>query len=790
MDMYSVDVAEAPKRKQGRVRRGLKRSFVRFARRSAQQLPMTTGFFLLSLARCLSLPSPYAICCLTALLGAGERPWGAFAGLGAGLGFRILWGIDWDVWQFAACALCIPWMYLPERKVPHVTLMTGLLLAGRALPGMATAGDARTVILYTAGIALGLVSMPALNRAVRIAKNRAWQVGQDDLICLALPCLLLIAGAGQLSAFRVNVGYMISAAAVLLLAWHAGGAAGVCAGMGCGMALLLGGQSALLLIKLSLGALVAGFFQGKNRLLAAGVFLLAGITASYVITASFHAPLFLAELTGCLAFCLIPARGVRRIGLFIRRLRWSQPKENAYTRLKMQRWVQAIDSMADALPHSRMDAPSPEEEGEALMEKLCDRCDRLPICWHDHREETKAAIVELVMREKNEEDSLASINRHFSGCERIAAIPELLSQLEQDRLRRQRRAICADYERDMLQTHLTALSQAAQRISLEGLNSDEEEAYWLSQAEETLQAMRFPGQAAFVKRVDGRMTVCLKCDPLSLRQAAGDMLERQLSARLGVKLRVTEQEQGRILMEEEPPLRVITGMATVSAATRERKKKVGQRPDNGDAVLVRPLQGGFQLLALSDGMGHGAGAQDESKKTLEMLSLCLEAGYSRAQAMTAVNGAMLSATGGEKFATVDLCLIDLWTGDMDMNKLGACESYIAQGQKIQSIEGAALPLGIIEHVRPMEHHIRLGEGDLLLLISDGISDSFADGEEIQAIVRRCRNDSPQHIADELLQEAMIQQEGMPPDDMTVLCARVAERNKRNKKGTAFYTNGS
>lgn len=776
--MYGVDVAEAPERKMRKERRGMKKGIMRVAHRGIRQLPMTVGFFLLSLARCFSLPSPYALCCLTALLGAGERPWGAFAGLGAGLLFRILWGIDWDIWQFAACALCVPWMYLPRLKPRQVTLMSGILLVGRALPGMATAGDARTVILYAAGILLGVVNMPALNRAAQIVKNRTWQVGRDDLICLTLPCLLLIAGAGQLSAFRVNVGYTVSAAAVLTLAWNTGSAAGVCAGMACGMALLLGGQSALLLIKISLGSLLAGFFQGRSRLLAAVAFLLAGSTVSYVTAGVFRAPQFFAEFVGSLAFCLIPAKGMRRIGRFIRRLRWSQPKDNAYTRLKMQRWVRAIDSMADALPHPRMDAPSPEDEGEALMEKLCDGCDRLPICWRDHGEETKTAMLELVTRRDDGEECLTFINRHFSSCGRISRIPDLLAQLEQNRLLWQRRAICADYERDMLQTHLTALSQAAQRISLEAMNTDGEEAYWLSQAEESLLTMRFPGQAAFVKRVDGKMTVCIKYDPLSLRPAAGDTLERQLSVRLGAALRVTEQQNGRILLEEEPPLRVITGMATVSAATRERKKKVGQRPDNGDAVLVRLLQGGFQLLALSDGMGHGAGAQDESKKTLEMLSLCLEAGYTRAQAMTAVNGAMLSATGGEKFATVDLCLIDLWTGDAEMNKLGACESYILQGQKIQSVEGAALPLGIIEHVRPMEHHVRLGEGDLLLLISDGVTDSFADGEEIQAILRRCRDDSPQHIADELLQEAMIQQEGMPPDDMTVLCARVAEKKKR------------
>ena len=779
--MYSVDGLETePLRRKGRRASGtIKGAALRALKALGRHAPMAGAFFLLSLARCFALPSPYALCCLTALLGAGERPYAAWAGLALGFCFRLAWGLDADAWQFIACFLCIPLLFMISPGKAGNWLLTGALLLVRAAPGMVTAGDAQTVILHGAGVLLGLASMPALNRAARIWKARTWQMGQDDVVCLTLPLLLMVGGASRLSAFGVNLGYAWAAWMVLLLSWISGGAAGVCGGMGCGLALLLGGQSALLMVKLALGALLAGFFQGRNRLLAAGMYLLSGVTVSYTVSGGIHAPLFFAEGAACLLVCLIPGKGVRKIGWFVRRVRWSQPRENAYTRLRMQHWVRAIDCMADALPRPRMEEPGQEEACEELMEKLCQGCDRLPICWHERQEETKAAMQALA--ERREEDALDVINRHFSACVRIGKIPDLLRRLEEERLRRAQRAICADYERDMLQTHLTALSQAAQRISLEGMNADGEEAYWMTQAEEGLQALRFPGQTAFVKRVEGHIIVCLKCDPLSLRPAAGDMLARQLSVRLGADLIVTEQQGGRILLEEEPPLDVKIGMATASAVTRDRMKRrdrqPGDRPDNGDAVLVRFLQGGRQLLALSDGMGHGAGAQDESKKTLEMLSLCLEAGYTRSQAMTAVNGAMLSATGGEKFATVDLCLIDLWTGETEMNKLGACESYVVQGQKIQAVEGAALPLGIIEHVTPMEHRVRLGEGDVLVLLSDGISDSFAEEEEILAVLRRCRGDSPQRLADALLREAMIQQDGMPPDDMTVLCARVTDRKK-------------
>lgn len=750
------------------------------AARAKKWLPTAGGFFLLSLAQCFSVPSPYAICCLAALLSAGIRPRGALLGIAAGMGIRMLWGIGWDEWQLVFSVACCGVMRIRWQKKWQWIWMTGVLLLGRALPGMMRAGSLQIIGLQGMSVLLGTVSMPALMRAAQLLAAKKREIGEDDLLCLLFPGLLLIAGAGRIALFDLNLGYMLSCLAVLLLSWHAGASAGICGGMGCGLALLLGGQSAILLVNLSLGALIAGLFQGKNRIFSAGGFLLAGVTATYLVSMTFRPLFFLAMLLSALAFLLMPGKWMRKIRILVGKIRWARPRENTYTRLKMQKWVRAIDCMADALPHPKKDMPSPEEESEALTESLCAQCDQLPICWRDQYEKTKAGMTALAMRGENPDEYLAVINQYFSACPRIGRIPEILDQLDGTRLKKTQRAICAEYERAMLQTHLTALSQAAQRMSLEGAAADDGEEYDLAQTEEALQNMRFPGQIAFVKRLEGRLTICLKCDALSLPPVRGEEIARNLGAQLNRSLQITEQQNGRILLEEEPPLMIYTGMATACAATRERKRRIGCTLDNGDAVLVRPLSGGKTVLALSDGMGHGEGAREESQKTLELLSLCMEAGYTRNQAMTAVNGMMLSATGGEQFATVDLCLIDLWTGEAAMNKLGACATVLFQGQKMHWIEGAALPLGIIEHVVPMEHRFTLGEGDLLLMMSDGITDAFAAEEEILSVLRRGRDDSPQHIADALLQEALIQTDGLPPDDMTVLCARVCQRRRKRE----------
>ena len=100
-------------------------------KRGARSLPMAGGFFLLSLAQCFSVPSPYALCCLAVMLQARLSTAGAVTGLIAGLLFRVVWGLPADVWQFAACAACSFFMRLKGLKPKGQLLLTAAPLALR-----------------------------------------------------------------------------------------------------------------------------------------------------------------------------------------------------------------------------------------------------------------------------------------------------------------------------------------------------------------------------------------------------------------------------------------------------------------------------------------------------------------------------------------------------------------------------------------------------------------------------------------------------------------------------------
>lgn len=789
--MHSLPVYAGKREKTDAKERGesLRRRLMRIrpsARETGRFLAEGVCFFLLSLSKCLSVPSPYAVCMLSVLLHTGFRPYGALAGLLGALVFRMLWGIETDLAQYAACFLCFFLLVMPKMKKGRFLVFTLVLLVVRAAPGILHAPDIQSLILQSFSLLIGLGSIPALRRGAELIKEKRLEWNEDDALCMLLPLLLLICGASGISLFQVNLGFLLSDGLVLFLGWGAGAGAGVCLGLGCALALMLGGRGASMLIVLSFGGLFAGMMTGKKRFITALLYLTGEMAICYIAFFSFQMALFLPACCGTVIFLSVPSKQVKKLLRLLRKVRWKQPEESLCSRIRMQRWAYAIQNMASALPSTRIQPVGLGEESEEIAEKLCDQCERLPICWRDQYEETKHGMENLAQRTEEEGgDYLPVINRYFSACPRIAEIPDILYALDEKRQERLSRSVCADYEMEMLRTHLQALSQAALKMSGEGTLISEEESYWKTQVEEALQALRFPGHTVFAKRVDGKMMICLQYEPLSLRMDLNSSFVRHVGISLGISLVMTEQKAGRVILEEEPPLCVITGMATACAVTMDRKLKMGSRIDNGDAVIAQNLPGGKMLLALSDGMGHGSGAQDESRKTLELLALCMEVGYSRAQAMTAVNGAMLSATAGEKFATVDLCTVDLWNGEAAMNKLGACVSVLIRGQKIRILSGEALPLGIIERVTPTEHGFTLAEGDMLLMMSDGITDAFPSDEDLLSVIRRLRDETPQHVADALLQEAIIQQDGLPKDDMTVLCAQITERKTQKARWKAL-----
>lgn len=215
---------------------------------------------------------------------------------------------------------------------------------------------------------------------------------------------------------------------------------------------------------------------------------------------------------------------------------------------------------------------------------------------------------------------------------------------------------------------------------------------------------------------------------------------------------------------KEEPLYALT-VATACAAGQMGKQC-------GDATAYLESDKGVAMMAISDGMGMGERASAESSAAMELLEQFSEAGFPKETAVKLINSALLLRRAEENYATLDICSIDLYDGYAEFIKLGAVASFICRGERVISVYTHSLPAGILQQVQVQKNDMRLKDGDMILLLTDGITDAFGGEQKtatwLEEIFLPQTFTNPQNAADFILQQA---KKAGGTDDMTVQAAR-------------------
>ncbi len=198
---------------------------------------------------------------------------------------------------------------------------------------------------------------------------------------------------------------------------------------------------------------------------------------------------------------------------------------------------------------------------------------------------------------------------------------------------------------------------------------------------------------------------------------------------------------------------------------------------SGDSFTFNGSLPGQVVASLSDGMGSGETASKESSRVIELTEELLEAGFSARAALKMVNTVLL-LTGGEQHpATLDLACFDLYTGVLEMMKMGAASTFIYGENGVEMLEAGELPAGIVGSAEPVLLSKKLWDENWIIMVSDGILDALP-GEEKELSMREflegAEYGQPQELAEAVLAFAR-SFHGRPRDDMTVLAARVWKR---------------
>lgn len=198
---------------------------------------------------------------------------------------------------------------------------------------------------------------------------------------------------------------------------------------------------------------------------------------------------------------------------------------------------------------------------------------------------------------------------------------------------------------------------------------------------------------------------------------------------------------------------------------------------SGDTHAVTKISSDKFLIALSDGMGSGKTAETVSSVSLSLIESFYKAGLNSDLILSTVNK-LLAVNTEDTFTALDVAVVDLKNSTADFIKYGCPYGFIITASGIKIVEGNNLPLGILEDLSPSVCSSPLNEGDVILMLSDGISDSFGSASDLVDYLRTVPAYNPQSLAENVLNKAIENYAGEKKDDMTALAVRVFKPDSR------------
>ncbi|NLL56250.1 MAG: SpoIIE family protein phosphatase [Clostridiales bacterium] len=229
-------------------------------------------------------------------------------------------------------------------------------------------------------------------------------------------------------------------------------------------------------------------------------------------------------------------------------------------------------------------------------------------------------------------------------------------------------------------------------------------------------------------------------------------------------------------MEISKKTRDVNGMVSITLNPSPRYKALfgecalGKQNRCGDTRQAVKISRDKIMFILSDGMGSGHSAYSTANDIIMLIENFYKAGFDHKTILSTI-GKLLSLRTKEDFSALDIAIIDTQTGDVDFIKQGGRESYLYDGVNIETVEGGALPIGIIEDADPQIATKIMSPSQLLIMSSDGVAEHLTK-DSMAELLRSVGTYNPQHVAEQVVENAR-RISGSQDDDMTCMVIRLA-----------------
>ena len=511
------------------------------------------------------------------------------------------------------------------------------------------------------------------------------------------------------------------------------------------------------------GAL-ATLFKKQGRALMCPVFVLSAALFAFCATDYVHALLYVSEtLFASLVFLLTPVKSAAE-GTF-RRPADSFASATAAVANRLDcitGAMQDVCALLDTTVQVREDYPDVDRLITATVDKVCRSCPLTSFCWVQHYGDSSDALYKAakVLYQKGrvtKEDLAPSLRARCANGAMLCG--ELTGRYTLFREGAKKVQHTQVYKR-ILKKQFSALCEMLEsaREDLCGMHEwDEHKSKRIYDCAVRLGLRAHTAGCVF----DSEHRVLVT---LTLADMPDDTMLRRLTAGLSLVAGATlsrpvvENRGGvtTLTFTEAPLFTVKTAAAQLSAEGRLCGDVYSIFADNRFNVHA----------VLSDGMGTGADAARDGALCCAFLRRLLESGFRVRRAAELANLALSLREDRESASTLDAMSVNVFTGEMTLFKAGAAPTYCLQGSRVKKLAGKTLPVGILSDVSAREQALRLADGDIVVMLSDGAP---TENGCVEQVLKTRWAEDPEDICRELTRS--MQQEP-PTDDVTVIVAKV------------------
>jgi len=431
-----------------------------------------------------------------------------------------------------------------------------------------------------------------------------------------------------------------------------------------------------------------------------------------------------------------------------------------------------LDSIAEK--QTRLKQKEVNQIFEEVSEKLCKNCSHCGDCWERNFQQTyQAACMMFDVAEKKGRvykedippgllDECISIDDFIRETNRGFEIAKL-NYIWRNRI---------SESREVIAEQLKEVSAVFQDMT--GSIYETEEA---SRAEEVRVIRKLKSEHIITKditillREDKRKEIYLNAACRGGNCMMAKEVAAIISEALGTRVKVSEASKAVITGEyddfifvEDTKFKVLTGVA------RAMKENV-----SGDNFSILNLETGKLMIALSDGMGTGKDASEESETVMSLLEQMVEAGFKTETAIKLINSSLVLKAEQQTFSTIDMGIINLFTGICEFIKIGAAAAFIRRDNWVETISSTTLPIGMFGNVDYDAVTKKLYEGDIIIMVTDGVLDCIEEENKeafMEQLILGLKSNNPQEIANRILDRTLVQSNYKPVDDMTVIAAGI------------------